>query len=61
MSCVTCYIPKYFDFDEKKCVNCPANMVYDINLRQCVDCPPNTPYFDGSKCSLCPSPMYWNE
>ena len=35
-------------------------MVYDINQRLCVNCPEDRPYFDGTKCSVCEDPTYYD-
>ena len=42
--CVTCYLPKYWNVDEKKCLDCPAGENYDIAEKICRVCPEGQSY-----------------
>lgn len=36
--CVSCYLPKYWNYDTSTCETCPQPQHYDITLKQCATC-----------------------
>lgn len=47
-TCVTCFLPSYWNLDTLKCENCSSGLYYNVNTRKCQTCPNGT-IFDLNK------------
>lgn len=43
-SCVSCYLPRYWNLENLKCEDCPSGNNYDINTKSCRVCPNGQTY-----------------
>ena len=46
--CIACYLPKYWDTEEKACLECPDKLHYNSTLKKCISCPDGY-YYDESQ------------
>jgi hypothetical protein len=37
-TCVTCFLPNYWNIDTQKCETCSVGLNYDVTVKQCVKC-----------------------
>lgn len=60
VQCLSCDLPRYFDFGAKSCVSCAQGTVYNSVAKRCEGCPPSSPIEKDGVCLACPSGSHFD-